>query len=162
MIFPKFSTWHLVIFSTPPPKFKINLDNNPKGKQRIGTAKSTKTPSNMFLSLRLILSSLNLGSLLWSFQCTFSTTVFENSSKKSHWTLRAKRAKFTIWVDKKFIKNAKNGWFGRVFGNLKFAVIQCYQTGHFLSDKNKWKTPKLENKISDFQTICQSERLTIL
>ena len=31
----------------------------------------------------------------------------------------------------KFIKNAKNGQFWRVFENLKLAVKQCYQTGHF-------------------------------
>ena len=31
----------------------------------------------------------------------------------------------------KFIKNAKNGQFWRVFDNLKLAVKQCYQTGHF-------------------------------
>ena len=31
----------------------------------------------------------------------------------------------------KFIRNAKNGQFWRVFENLKFAVKQCYQTGQF-------------------------------
>ena len=36
-------------------------------------------------------------------------------SKKSHSTLRAKRATFTFWVDKK----CKNGQFLRVFENLK-------------------------------------------
>ena len=33
------------------------------------------------------------------------------SAKKSHSILRAKRAAFTFWVDKKLIKNAKNGPF---------------------------------------------------
>ena len=41
---------------------------------------------------------------------------------------------------KKFIKNAKNGPFWRVFENLKLAVKQCYQTSHFL------KGQKLEEK----------------
>ena len=31
----------------------------------------------------------------------------------------------------KLIKNAKNGPFLRVFENMKLAVKQCYQTGHF-------------------------------
>ena len=31
----------------------------------------------------------------------------------------------------KLIKNAKNGPFWRVFENLKLAVKQCYQIGHF-------------------------------
>ena len=51
------------------------------------------------------------------------------SQKKSHSTLRAKRATFTFWVDKS--KNAQNDPFWRVFINLKLAVKQCYQTGQF-------------------------------
>ena len=40
---------------------------------------------------------------------------------------------------KKFIKNAKNGQFWRVFENLKLAIKQQYQTGQFSLDKNWWK-----------------------
>ena len=36
-----------------------------------------------------------------------------------------------ILSGQKFIKNAKNGQFWRVFENLKLAVKQCYQTGQF-------------------------------
>ena len=36
-----------------------------------------------------------------------------------------------ILSGQKLIKNAKNGPFWRVFENLKLAVKQCYQTGHF-------------------------------
>ena len=36
-----------------------------------------------------------------------------------------------ILSGQKLIKNAKNDSFGRVFENLKLAVKQCYQTGHF-------------------------------
>ena len=36
-----------------------------------------------------------------------------------------------ILSGQKLIKNAKNGPFRRVFENLKLAVKQCYQTGHF-------------------------------
>ena len=45
--------------------------------------------------------------------------------KKSHSTLRAKRATF------KLFKNAKNGQLWQVFKNLKLAVKQGYQTGQF-------------------------------
>ena len=36
-----------------------------------------------------------------------------------------------ILSGQKFIKNAENGPFWRVFDNLKLAVKQCYQTGEF-------------------------------
>ena len=36
-----------------------------------------------------------------------------------------------ILSGQKFIKNAKDGQFWRVFENLNLAVKQCYQTGHF-------------------------------
>ena len=53
------------------------------------------------------------------------------SQKKSHSTLRVKRATFTLWVDKSLLKMPKIGQFWRVFENLKLAVKQCYQTGQF-------------------------------
>ena len=37
------------------------------------------------------------------------------SQKKCHSTLRAKRATFTFWVDKSWLKKPKNGQFWRVF-----------------------------------------------
>ena len=37
------------------------------------------------------------------------------SQKKSHSTLQAKRATFTFWVDKSWLKKPKNGQFWRVF-----------------------------------------------
>ena len=51
------------------------------------------------------------------------------SQKKSHSTLRAKRA--TFWVDKSSLKMPKMVPFRRVFENLNLAVKQCYQTGQF-------------------------------
>ena len=53
--------------------------------------------------------------------------VFENKRKKSHSTLRAKRATFTFWVDKSLLKMPKMG----IFENLKLAVKQCCQTGQY-------------------------------
>ena len=46
-------------------------------------------------------------------------------TKKSHSTLRAKRAKFTFWVDKSLLKMPKNCPFWRVFENLK---VNCNRT----------------------------------
>ena len=37
--------------------------------------------------------------------------------------------------------------FGEFFENLKLAVKQYYQTGHFQKYKNWWKTPKLKKKF---------------
>ena len=50
-----------------------------------------------------------------------------------------------ILSGQKFIKNAKNSQFWRFFENLKLAIKQCYQTGHFNRTKiggkyQKWKT----------------------
>ena len=53
------------------------------------------------------------------------------SQKKSHSTLRAKRATFTFWVDNRSLNSAKNGPIWRVFENLKLAVKQSHQTGQF-------------------------------
>ena len=44
--------------------------------------------------------------------------------KKSHSTLRAKRARFTFWVDKASSKMPQKVH----YKNLKFAIKQCYQT----------------------------------
>ena len=55
---------------------------------------------------------------------------------------------------KSLIKNAKIEF----MKNLKLKVKQCYQTGHFLQDKNWWKVPKWKNCKCDilglFQTFC--------
>ena len=45
-------------------------------------------------------------------------TVFENHRKKSHSTLRAKRATFTFWVDKKSFKCQKWSIFGESLKTL--------------------------------------------
>ena len=52
-----------------------------------------------------------------------------------------------ILSGQKFIKNAKNGWFWRLFEILKFEVKKRYQTGHFKKYKiaEKWQNDKIEN-----------------
>ena len=42
------------------------------------------------------------------------------SPKKSHLTLRAKRAMFTFWVDKSYLKKPKNGQFWRILKTWRF------------------------------------------
>ena len=60
--------------------------------------------------------------------------------KKSHSTLRAKRASYVyILSGQKFIKNAKNGPFWRVFEN---SVTR--------QDQNLWKVPKMINSNATF------------
>ena len=54
----------------------------------------------------------------------------------------------------KFIKNAKNGQFWRVFENLKLAVKQCYQTGQKLVENAKKLKKYKWDILGDFQTLC--------
>ena len=56
--------------------------------------------------------------------------VFENHRKVS-FNIASEAGYVYILSGQKVIKNAKNGQFWRVFENLKLAVKQCYQIGHF-------------------------------
>ena len=73
---------------------------------------------------------------LWNFYDYQATICFPvvhsvwKFQKMSHSTLRAKRATFTYWVDKSWLR-CQNGEFWQVFENLKLGVKQCYQTGQF-------------------------------
>ena len=64
--------------------------------------------------------------------CLFLLSVHQplhnvwKSQKKSHSTLRAKRAMFTF-----FDQKCQKWLIRRVFENLKLVVKKCYQTGHF-------------------------------
>ena len=58
-------------------------------------------------------------------------TVFENHRKRSHSTLRAKRAIFTFWVYNCSLQMLKNDQFDEFLKNPKLAVKQCCQTGQF-------------------------------
>ena len=67
-----------------------------------------------------------------------------NSVKKSHFIHIVSQASYVyILSGQKFIKNTKNGPFWLVFENLKFAVKQCYQIGHFNRTKISGKCLKL-------------------
>mgnify|MGYP006863759151 FL=1 len=84
------------------------------------------------------------------------------SQKKYHLTLRAKRATFTFWVDKSWLKNAQNGPFWRLFEDLKLAVKQTYQTNQFWKEKNRWKIPKFQNSNASFCVIFKHRALRII
>ena len=53
-------------------------------------------------------------------------TVFENHRKSL--IKHCERSELRL---QKFIENAKNGPFWRLFENMNLAVKQCYQTGQF-------------------------------
>ena len=53
------------------------------------------------------------------------------SQKKVSFNIASEASYVYILSGQKLIKNAQNGPFWRDFGNLKLAVKQCYQTGHF-------------------------------
>ena len=85
------------------------------------------TPSKQFCNLFVLLPFVSNFSTDWK----RATQGVWKSHKKSHSMLRAKRGYIYILIGQKFIKNANNGLFWRVLENLKLAVKQCYQTGHF-------------------------------
>ena len=57
--------------------------------------------------------------------------MFENRLKKVSFYIASEASYVYILSGQKFIKNAKNGQFWRVFENLKLAVKQSYQKGQF-------------------------------
>ena len=63
--------------------------------------------------------------------------VWKSQFKKSHSTLRAKRAMFTFWVDKNQSKNAKNGLFLTSF----WKSVDCGST--VLPDRSVFLRQKL-------------------
>ena len=73
--------------------------------------------------------------------------------------LRAKRGYVYIFSGQKYIKNAKNGPFWRVFENLKLVVNQCYQTGQFVIGQKLVENAKIQkfkcDILGDFQTLCR-------
>ena len=61
----------------------------------------------------------------------FSQNMCLKITEKVSFNIASEASYVTILSGQKFIKNAKNGPFWRVFENLKLAVKQCYQTGQF-------------------------------
>ena len=82
-------------------------------------AKESSTDENEILDLATKMSDFVLHS------------VCENRAKIVSFNIASEASYVYILRWQKFIKNAKNGPFWRVFENLKLAVKQCYQTGQF-------------------------------
>ena len=60
-----------------------------------------------------------------------SNQRIDKNHKKVVFNIASEASYVYILSKQKFIKNAKIGRFWRVFENLKLAVKQYYQTGHF-------------------------------
>ena len=89
----------------------------------LGVCMSVSTPSPMILKL-----------------CMHNPHLKSEISNKSQCLKITEKVAFNIASEARYVymlsghkfnKNAKNGPFWRVFENLKLAVEQCYQTGHF-------------------------------
>ena len=61
-------------------------------------------------------------------ECLHTGTKLKKITKKVEFNIASDASNVNILSGQKFIKN---GRFWRVFENLKLAVKQCYQTGHF-------------------------------
>ena len=65
-----------------------------------------------------------------------------------------------ILSGQKFIKNAKNSPFWRVFEKLKVVVKQCYQIGHFFIEQKSVENVKIKNIkwdiLRNIQTLCNN------
>ena len=103
----------------------LNAKDKLQGSMNILTMKNSGLPAvsrkQCFMSKNILLRLTTF--FISLFNCTHSVW---KSHKKSHSTLRAKRATFWV-VDKSSLKMPKNG----KFANLKLAVKQCYQTRQF-------------------------------
>ena len=84
-------------------------------------------------SLHYIQSRMSIGThQSWRIAKRFSSwhNVWK-SQKKVSYNSANEASYIYIWSGQKFIQNAKNGQFGKVFENVKLEVKQCFQTGHF-------------------------------
>ena len=69
--------------------------------------------------------------------------MFENRKKVS-FNIASEASYVYISSGQKFIKNAKNGQFWRVFESLTLAVKQCYQTGQFFNRTKIGENAKIQ------------------
>ena len=80
------------------------------------------TPSKQFCNLFVLLPFVSNFSTDWK---RATQGVWKSHKKSHHTTLRAKRAIFTIWIDKSWLKMPIIDPFCE-FLNLKLAVKQCH------------------------------------
>ena len=87
------------------------------------------------------------------FEC-FSNLIYHsvwNSLKRSHSTLRAKRATFTFWVDKSWLKIPKIVNYGEFLKTWSLRSNSLVRQVTF----NRTKMPKLKNLSAVFCVICK-------
>ena len=82
-----------------------------------------------------------------SFKKYNKKTVFK-ITKKVAFNLVSEASYGYILSGQKIMKNAQKWSILAFFENLKLAVTQCYQTGHFLFYKNWCKMQKFENSCA--------------
>ena len=89
----------------------------------------------------------NIFALCWgSFEDNkHHTRCLKITEKKSHSTLRAKRASFTFWVDKSWLKMPKMVHFGEFLKTWSLRSNSVTRPISFNRPKNWWKMPKFEN-----------------
>ena len=79
------------------------------------------------------------------------------SRKKVSFNIASEASYVYILSRQKFIKNARNYPIWRVFENLKLAVKQSYQTGHFFIGQRLAENDKIQkfkwDIFGDFQTL---------
>ena len=79
--------------------------------------------SQIFLITKVVLFFLR--------NCTRQSAQCLKITEKVAFNIASEASYVYILSGKKLSKNAKNSLLWRIFGNLKIAVKQCYQTGHF-------------------------------
>ena len=87
------------------------------------------------------------------------STVFENHRKRSHSTLRAKRATFTFWIDKSSLKMPKNSQFRKFWENWRSGQAMLPDRS-FLVGQKLVENANIEffkwDILSHFQTLWRS------
>ena len=105
-------------------KYYLITSNKGKINQRVLYAEASYSWCFSYVTeiLRLLFSN-------WL--CTFSVSRCLKITEKVSFNIGSEASYVYILSGQKFIKDAKNCPFWRVFENLKLAVKQCYQTGQF-------------------------------
>ena len=91
-------------------------------------------------------------SLTYCFLRAFSFTLCHSvwkSPKKSHLTLRAKRATFTFWVEKSSLKMPKNGQFG-MFWETEATILTVLPDKPILIEQKSIESAKIRYSNATF------------
>ena len=84
---------------------------------------------------------------------TYKNHSVWKSQKKSNSILRAKRATFTFWVDKSWLKIPKIVNFGKFLKTWSLRSNSVTKQVRLKKDKNWWKMPKFKSSNATFWVI---------